>query len=89
MASNGEIPHTKAYSGKRACTARPDSSMRCADCCCMVKEAVSGVEGVISASASMENRTAAVSLDGEAVNVRAITDATASICYEATLIGEE
>lgn len=64
-------------------------SMHCAACPYMIREAISGVEGVISASATMEGRSATVSFDDERTTVDDIKEATASIGYESILVESE
>ncbi len=63
-------------------------AMHCASCPYMVKKVISAVDGVITADASMDDRTATVTFDDERTNIDAITEATASIGYESQVISD-
>ena len=61
-------------------------AMSCASCPYMVTQIILNVDGVITAEATMDDRTATVTYDDERTNVEAITEATASIGFESTLV---
>lgn len=60
--------------------------MFCASCPFIVKQAISGVDGIALVETSLEERTATVIFDDERTSVDAITQATADVGYPATVI---
>ncbi|MEO1017738.1 MAG: cation transporter [Pseudomonadota bacterium] len=60
--------------------------MNCASCPVIVKMSISAVEGVTAVDAVLDDRTATVTFDDAVTSVEAITQATAGIGYEASVI---
>lgn len=60
--------------------------MNCASCPYMVKKAISKVDGVLSVSATMKDRSATVAFDDTKTNVDQVRAATASIGYPSTVV---
>lgn len=76
---------TNAWAGNKTVKLSvPD--MSCASCPYMIKKAISRVDGVISVSATMEDRSATVAFDDAKTNVDQVRAATASIGYPSTVI---
>ena len=59
--------------------------MTCPSCPYQVKSALKRVEGVISASASLETREAEVTFDDAVTNIAALTQATTNTGFPSTL----
>lgn len=59
--------------------------MTCQSCPYQVKSALKRVEGVISASASLETREAEVTFDDAVTNIAALTQATTNAGFPSTL----
>ena len=59
--------------------------MTCQSCPYQVKSALKQVEGVISASASLETREAEVTFDGAVTNIAALTQATTNAGFPSVL----
>lgn len=59
--------------------------MTCQSCPYQVKSALKRVEGVITASASLETREAEVTFDDAVTNIAALTQATSSAGFPSTL----
>ena len=60
--------------------------MNCASCPVIVKMSISAVEGVTVVDTVLDDRTATVTFDDTVTSVEAITQATAGIGYEASVI---
>jgi mercuric ion binding protein len=60
--------------------------MSCVTCPYQVKSALKRVEGVITASASLETKEAEVTFDDIVTNIVALTEATANVGFPSTLI---
>ncbi|MGB7184534.1 MAG: cation transporter, partial [Burkholderiaceae bacterium] len=60
--------------------------MNCASCPYMVKKAISAVDGVLSVSATLDDRSATVAFDDARTNGDQIRAATASIGYPSTVV---
>lgn len=60
--------------------------MNCASCPYMVKKAISRIDGVVSVTATMKDRTATVVFDDTKTNADQVRAATASIGYPSTVI---
>lgn len=60
--------------------------MNCPSCPFIVKMSISAVEGVKAVEAVLVDRTATVTFDDSVTSVEAITQATAGIGYEASVI---
>jgi len=59
--------------------------MNCVSCPYMVKKVISQVDGVLSVSATMKDRSATVSFDDAKTTVEQVRAATASIGYPSTV----
>ena len=59
--------------------------MSCSTCPIQVKKALSGVSGVVEASASLEKKEAVVTYDDGKTNVEALMKATANVGFPATV----
>lgn len=59
--------------------------MTCQSCPYQVKSALKGVEGVITASASLETREAEVTFDDAVTNIAALTQAATNAGFPSTL----
>jgi len=60
--------------------------MNCASCPYMVRQAISRVDGIKTAEATMEDRSATVTFDDAVTNVSEIQQATAEIGYPSTIV---
>ncbi len=60
--------------------------MNCASCPVIVKMGISAVEGVTAVETVLDDRTATVTFDDAVTSIEAITQATAGIGYEASVI---
>jgi len=60
--------------------------MSCQSCPYQVKSALKRVEGVITASASLETKEAEVTFDDAVTNIAALTEATTNAGFPSTLI---
>ncbi len=60
--------------------------MNCASCPYMVKKAISKVDGVLSVSATMKDRSATVAFDDTKTSVDQVREATASIGFPSTVM---
>ena len=60
--------------------------MNCASCPVIVKMSISAVEGVTAVETVLDDRTATVTFDDAITSIEAITQATAGIGYEASVI---
>ncbi len=73
-----------AWAGERTVKLSvPD--MNCVSCPYMVKRVISQVEGVLSVSATMKDRSATVSFDDAKTTIDQVRAATASIGYPSTV----
>lgn len=59
--------------------------MSCPTCPIQVKKALSGVSGVLEASASLEKKEAVVTYDDSKTNVEALMKATANVGFPSTV----
>ncbi len=62
------------------------SGMTCSSCPYQVKSALKRVEGVVTATASLETREAEVTFDDAVTNVAALTQATTNAGFPSKLI---
>jgi mercuric ion binding protein len=60
--------------------------MNCVSCPYMVKKVISRVDGVLSVSATMKDRSATVSFDDAKTTIEQVRAATASIGYPSTVV---
>tara|TARA_R110002124_G_scaffold159364_1_gene326544 strand:- start:337 stop:630 length:294 start_codon:yes stop_codon:yes gene_type:complete len=60
--------------------------MSCVSCPYVVKKSISKVDGVLSVSATMKDRSATVAFDDTKTNVDQVRAATASIGYPSTVV---
>jgi mercuric ion binding protein len=63
--------------------------MTCASCPFIVESAMSAVEGVITVNADSDTRTALVIFDDAIATIDAISAASVSAGYEATVVGSD
>lgn len=76
---------TSAWAGEQTVKLSvPD--MSCVSCPYMVKKVISKVDGVLSVSATMKDRSATVSFDDAKTTIDQLREATASIGYPSTVV---
>jgi mercuric ion binding protein len=63
--------------------------MNCVSCPFMVKKVISKVDGVLSVSATMKDRSATVAFDDTKTTIDKVRKATASIGYPSTVIASQ